>query len=307
MYEGYISHASPESSGYVRPGMKNKDGKKVKRSMHVLVAKAFIPNPENKSFVCHINRNKADNRVENLIWCTRQEKERGRIKSKKSAGKSINQLSIDGIYIKTWISISDASQTLSIRRQNISDTCKNKRESAGGFKWKYHETVHSLPNEEWKTMNLDPSASVKVSSFGRIWRCHDMKTYGSETNGYMYVRVQGRVFSVHRLICQVFKPIENSDKYAVDHIDGNKRNNHVDNLEWVTDAENSKRARAAGLITPNNKCRKILQLDNEKRILNCFDSIKEATNKTGVNKGSICLACRNRTIKRGEFFWQYQI
>lgn len=50
MYNGYISHASPEDSGYVRPGMKNKEGKKVKRSMHVLFATAFIPNPEDKPF-----------------------------------------------------------------------------------------------------------------------------------------------------------------------------------------------------------------------------------------------------------------
>lgn len=97
MYNGYISHASPEDSGYVRPGMKNKEGKKVKRSMHVLVATAFIPNPEDKPFVCHVNRNRADNRVENLMWCTKKEKEIRRIKHKEVSGKAINQMTLDGI------------------------------------------------------------------------------------------------------------------------------------------------------------------------------------------------------------------
>lgn len=209
-------------------------------------------------------------------------------------------------YIKTWSSISEASRGLSIRRQNISDVCNNKRENAGGFKWKYCKTAYSLLNEEWKTINLDTLISAKVSSFGRIWRCYNIKTYGTETNGYMYVHIEGKPYAVHRIVCQDFKPIENISKYVVDHIDGNKQNNHISNLEWVTSAENSKRARIAGAIAPNNKCRKILQLNDERKIINCFDSIKIASEKTGVNRGDIGSACRKQTLKRGGFFWKYK-
>lgn len=58
--------------GYVRVKLNYGDRSK-KVMMHRLVAMAFIPNPDNKPQVDHINRNRADNRVENLQWVTAQE------------------------------------------------------------------------------------------------------------------------------------------------------------------------------------------------------------------------------------------
>ena len=61
-------------NGYVRVYMRrDSDGKRHDEYIHRLVAKAFIPNPENKEAVNHINCIRDDNRLENLEWCTTKE------------------------------------------------------------------------------------------------------------------------------------------------------------------------------------------------------------------------------------------
>lgn len=72
-------HIKPEYElkyGYSR-GYKNvtltQNGTRKSFTVHRLVAQAFIPNLENKPYIDHINRNKVDNRAENLRWCTAKE------------------------------------------------------------------------------------------------------------------------------------------------------------------------------------------------------------------------------------------
>lgn len=72
-----------------------------------------------------------------------------------------------------------------------------------------------------------------------------------DKDGYVKVRlisVDGRhTYSVHRLILENFNPIDNMENMQVNHIDGNKQNNKLENLEWVTCSENNQHAHKIGL------------------------------------------------------------
>ena len=216
-------------------------------SVHRLVAKHFIPNPQNLSQVDHIDNDTMNNHVKNLRW---------------SSG---------------------------------SDNMKNS--------WKYrnrkmskHEAPTFIDGEIWKKIEGVNQPFYQVSNLGRVRAlAHttfstDNKTYNIPEKlirqhkgraDYDRVTLSKKSFRVHILVAQAFLPNPNNLE-QVDHIDGDKNNNSVVNLRWVSREENMNYAVKNGLRKLGGDCwqaRRIRQRSMNDDVIANWPCITDAAKK----------------------------
>lgn len=137
-----------EQAGYKRVSLYKND-KDRKFMVHRLVAQAFIPNPNNKPFIDHIDGNRANNKVDNLRWVTHSENMKNPITvlRKSEAGKRLGdvrrQCAVGKCRIKCietnviYESMGDCNRITGINRYHIGEVCNGTRKTAGGFHWRY--------------------------------------------------------------------------------------------------------------------------------------------------------------------------
>ena len=145
--------------------------------------------------------------------------------------KQVSQFSLAGEYIQTFESAKQAANVTGISTTHIRSICNGSKTSKS-FKFEYLQESVDL-GEEW----IEHYLGVKCSSYGRIDNNGTINFGNGERNGYLRVKVQGKSYSVHRLIAEAFLPNPYL-KPQVNHIDLDRGNNRLENLEWVTASEN---------------------------------------------------------------------
>lgn len=177
--------------------------------------------------------------------------------------------------------------------------------------------------EQWKDI-IGYNGTYQVSNFGRVRKLHIVGSninsrilkQSKSSTGYLHVQLYKNGNSctkmIHILVATSFL-LNPDNKPQVNHKDGNKLNNSVKNLEWVTKSENIKHAYKLGLLRSpmlgrrgsSPQAKEIYQCDEKGNIIQKWDSIAEASRALNCQRSCIlrCLSGSRKTFRK--YIWKY--
>ena len=184
-----------------------------------------------------------------------------------------------------------------------SENTKHWKDNSNGIRRQTEYYQEDLPNEIWKEFE-----NYYVSSLGRIR--HKEKNNllkPSITCGYYKVRLSNnglvKDYMIHQLVYQIFKGNYDKSKYIIDHIDGNKLNNDINNLRLLTNSENANVALYE--TKTNTSAKKVAQYTKDGEFIKEFASARLAAKELNLDSSTISKVCRGQNKTHGGFVFKY--
>lgn len=315
---GRILKQNQRKSGYLCVGLRS-SGEDKTLSCHRLVALAYLPNPENKPQVDHIDRFRNNNKLSNLRWATVQEQALNRsyighydIKRRRSIWKCDKET---GERIELFESSTLASQSV-VHTTSTTNACafifsvaRGDNPRAYGFKWEFDDEV-IIEGEEWKEIDSfilgvqRKKSKYFISNKGRLRtpRRGTITPRLPTDKGYPIFTIYKTIFTAHRLVALMFLERQEG-RDIVNHIDGKKWNCTIDNLEWVTESENVIHAYATGL---HPEIIDVCQYELSGKFIQKFPSLASAAREVNVDTRSISRAVSTGYTHSG-FQWKSRV
>lgn len=313
------------SQGYVCVTLYPDEGKQKAQRLHRVVAKLFCPNDNNVVIVNHLDGNPLNNNASNLEWTTARKNTQhaaalGKLSGGKTNSKSVRRICLQTGEIKEYTSITNAQEdTETITHSAIVNVCSGRHQTVGGYKWEYINPEIPIDINSVDGKEILGYTNYLITSEGKIYNKRSKRFLHPSTNqaGYLIIDLHGdeyddtkdhtiysrkrfskrKKFRVHRLVAEYFIPNPTPELCVeVNHKNRIRTDNRVENLEWVTGAQNLQHA--------HNKA--IEQYTLDKVFVKSYTSLTEAGKETGINVKIISAGLR-RGFTAGKFRWKYKV
>lgn len=170
--------------------------------------------------------------------------------------------------------------------------------------------IGGIVMEKWKVMK--EHNNYEISNYGKVRNKKTGRIRKTTINnkGYeqiiVYINKKPKTYYIHRLVASNF--IENPNNYKeVNHLDENKLNNNVNNLEWCNGEYNLHYGTRVNRIlkTKEPTFKQIIQKDRHGNIIKIWKNIIEIQKNTKFNKQCIHYCCSGRLKTSGGYIWEY--
>lgn len=292
------------SSGYIAVGLSGRQF-----LVHRLVMIAFVgPVPKDYT-VDHIDRNRSNNILSNLRYATSQQQQQNKSRPIRQP-VPVERFDTTGRAV-SYNNVREAAENLHLGRISLAYAVSKIRDAIRRgvpyqmFTWR---RVQREGNRAWRDIPpelLCGHEGYAVSTLGEIKFPNGRVTLGSlDCHGYFIVTIQHKRYRVHRLTAATFLPPARRDQTVVNHLNGIRADNRVENLEFATYGENSRHAHRTGLIKTR---RPVKQFTLAGMFVKDFRSMSEALKSLpgAKSSGSISSCCNGKARTAYGFMWKY--
>jgi hypothetical protein len=269
--------------------------------IHRLVYSAFKGVIPKNKVVDHIDRNKLNNHIDNLQLATRSENALN-IDPYIQKLRKVHQFTLNNEFIKEWNSVKEINEMLGFCEGHIGNVCSGVYKQGYGFKWNYVDKIIDLQGYKEVIVYNDNYKNYMIDTKGNVINRHHILMSPQINNDYKTIKLtssltgQSKRFRINQLVAMTFLDNPNKLPY-VNHIDENRSNNDVNNLEWCTQLHNAR-----------HSCGKRVNQINIKdgSVVNTFNSISEAAEYLNI-KSESCISdvCRGKQKTAYGFKWEY--